>query len=268
MRLKSIILSFLILTIIGCKQRENKKENTTDTKTKIIRSERVPDNLVGWVNAVNGNNTKSIQNSYETNAVKIVSSDSIINSSAKIADYYTIQENKITSIESLFSVEANKERKINYELVRYKIDELKEFIEIVIWRMKGQNVIREFEFTQEVTSKSAEIDTTKIAERRKLWIKLCNSNNAENLVQQLYSSNTIYFNHKPIVQGVKDVIKEYDYMNNINYNLNLQPMKLEVVNANFAYEIGQCSGSYNGKYILVWKKESNGIWKIYIDSNI
>jgi ketosteroid isomerase-like protein len=99
-------------------------------------------------------------------------------------------------------------------------------------------------------------------------MELCNANNAKALVTQLYSNNTIYFNHKPIVKGTADLIKEYSYMNNKNYHLNLQPLIVKVVNARFAFEIGQCSGGYNGKYILIWKKHADGNWKIFIDSNI
>ena len=268
MKLKTIVLPIVALAFIGCKQQKKENESKTNTKTEIAQPEKVHNNLMGWVNALNSKDIGSIKSSYATDAIKIISPDSIFNSSSEIANYYSLQKDKIASIESLFSAEANKERAIHYELLRYKNDKFKEYIEIVIWRREGQKRLREFEFTQEYTLEAADIDTTNIAERRKLWLELCNSNNAENLVRQLYSTNTIYFNHKPIVKGTEDLIKEYDYMNDKNYTLNLHPKKLEVVNANFAFEIGQCSGSYNGKYILIWKKQANGNWEIYIDSNI
>ena len=235
---------------------------------KIVKSEHIPDNLKKWADDINNDNTNSLKNSYDTNAIKIISEDSIIDNSAQIANYYRIQTGKITSIESIFNLEANKKKEINYQLVRYQIDNLKEFIGIVIWKMENGKIIREFEFTQETTLESKKVDTTDIDERRKLWIELCNKNNSENLVKQLYSKHTMYFNHKPIVKGTEELIKEYSYMNNGNYTLNLHPLKLEVVNANFVFEVGQCSGSYNGKYILVWKKQPDGNWKVYIDSNI
>ncbi len=268
MKLKTIILQFILLSIIGCKQRENKKENISNSQTEIVQPDRVPNNLINWANSVNSDNINSIKKFYDTNAIKIISADSIIENSAQIANYYRIHKGKITSIKSIFNIEANKERGINYELVSYKIDNLTEFIGIVIWRMENEKRIREFEFSEESSLESKKVDTTNIAERRKLWIELCNTNNPENLVKQLYSNNTMYFNHKPIVKGTEKLIKEYGYMNNENYTLNLHPMKLEVVNTNFAFEVGQCSGSYNGKYILVWKKNADGDWKVYIDSNI
>ena len=263
MRLKIIILSFVLLFIIGCKQSQRKKENTTNSE--IDQPEKTSDNLIDWVDAFN---TDTLESSYDENAVKIISPDNIISSALEIANHYKIHKNKITSIESLFSTEANKERGINYELVKYKTDNFKEYIQIVIWKAQNEKTIREFEFTGENTLEADQVDTTNIVKRRKLWVELCNTHNPENLVKELYSSNTMYFNHKPIVKGTEDLIKEYNYMSNENYSLNLNPIKLEVVNANLAFEIGQCSGSYNGKYILVWKKQVDGVWKVYIDSNI
>ena len=267
LKIKTIIFLFVIL-FISCKPQPNKIENVTNSKMKIVKSEHIPDNLKKWADDINNDNTNSLKNSYDTNAIKIISEDSIIDNSAQIANYYRIQTGKITSIESIFNLEANKKKEINYQLVRYQIDNLKEFIGIVIWKMENGKIIREFEFTQETTLESKKVDTTDIDERRKLWIELCNKNNSENLVKQLYSKHTMYFNHKPIVKGTEELIKEYSYMNNGNYTLNLHPLKLEVVNANFVFEVGQCSGSYNGKYILVWKKQPDGNWKVYIDSNI
>ncbi|NER16093.1 Cif family virulence factor [Spongiivirga citrea] len=268
MKLHTIILSFVALLSIGCKQHTNEEESKTESKTKIVESEKVADYISDWVDAINSNNVNALEKMYAPDAMKVISADSIIESSSKIATSYGISKNGITSIESLFSVEANKDRHINYELIKYKTEDLNENIQLVIWRLENRKVIREFEFTERNTPETKKVDLNQINDRRNLWMELCNANNAENLVKQLYSANTIYFNHKPIVKGWDDLVKEYDYMNNSNYNLSLEPMKLEVLNANFVFEIGQCSGSYNGKYILIWKKELDGNWNIYIDSNI
>ncbi|MGH1387836.1 YybH family protein [Kordia sp.] len=268
MKLKTLLLTCIILLSIGCKQQANKEKNVTNSKTKKVQSEKISDYSINWVEAINNNNIPAIEKMYASNAVKVISADNILETSSQIANYYGIKKNTITEIESLFKIEASKNKHINYELIKYKTEDQKEYIQIVIWKLENRQVIREFEFTEKRSLEAKKVDINEIADRRKLWIKLCNANNAENLVKQLYSDSTIYFNHKPIVKGIKDLIKEYNYMNNDKYSLHLQPIKLEVVNANFAYEIGQCSGSYKGKYILVWKKQSDGNWKIYIDSNI
>lgn len=268
MKLKTLILPFVVLVITGYKQQANKEENLSNSKTEVVKSEKVSDHIIDWTNAINNNKIHAIEKIYAFNAIKVISEDSIIEGSSQIAKYYGIKKNKITSIESLFNLEASKDKRINYELIKYKTEALNEYIQIVIWRKENEQIIREFEFTERISFEAKKVDKTKIADRRTLWIELCNANSSENLVKQLYSANTVYFNHKPLVKGLEDLIKEYGYMNNKNFALNLQPIKIEVVNENFAFEIGQCSGSYNGKYILVWKKESDGNWKIYIDSNI
>ena len=99
-------------------------------------------------------------------------------------------------------------------------------------------------------------------------MELCNAHDVEGLVNELYSVNTLYYNHKPLVKGREDVIKEYGYMRNEKYSLKLTPLFIEAVNESTVYEIGQCNGSYGGKYILIWKKEADGKWRIFIDSNI
>ncbi len=267
MDVKNTFLLCILLIIIGCKEykhQEPKKEEALE----IVQSERIPDNYVDWVNAINSDNSDALQNSYATNAIKIISVDSIIHSSSQIADYYISLKKNITSITSIFKVEANRERGITYEIVKYKTDAHKEFVQLVIWSTENEKILRSFEFTETSDLVSNTIDTTEISKRRKLWMELCNAHDAKNLVNQLYSVNTMYFNHKPIVKGRKNLIKEYSYMNSTNYSLQLHPTKLEVVNDNFVFEIGQCRGSYNGKYILIWKKDADGNWNIYIDSNI
>ncbi len=264
MKSKIIIIQILFLIIFGCKQQGK----ISNFQSKIVQDSNIPNHLKNWANGINRNNIDSIKNFYDTNSVKIISPENIIESSSKIANYYKVQKGKITSIKSLFSVEANSKKKINYELVTYKTDNKKEFIGIVIWKIENEKIIREFEFTKESNLEYRKVDMTNIAERRKLWIQLCNENNSNNLVKELYSSNTIYYNHKPLIKGTDDLTREYRYMDDKNYNLKLHPLILKVVNANFVFEIGQCSGSYKGKYILVWEKNSEGKWKIIIDSNI
>lgn len=264
MKSNTIILSFIFLIIVGCKQQEISNRNISSSQTTI----NVSDHLQNWAKRINTKHKDSIKNFYSTNSVKIISPDNIIDNSNQIANYYSAQKGKIQSINSLFSVEANNKRKINYELISYKTDNRKEFIGIVIWKIENGKIIREFEFTKESNLDSKKFDTTNIDERRKLWIQFCNENNSKNLVEELYSNNTIYYNHKPLIKGRDDLIKEYSYMNNKNYHLQLHPLILKAVNSNLVFEIGQCTGSYDGKYILVWEKNFDGKWKIIIDSNI
>lgn len=268
MKLKLFTLLLFSFILTNCKPRIEEKEQSPNNEATIGQSEKISDDFTIWVNAINNKNIETIKDIYSTDAVKVTSTDSILSSSAQIAAYYINQDDKIIAIESLFKTEANKNRGIYYELIKFKTKELKEYLQFVILEAESKKQVRAFEFTAESSFDSKKVDTTSISDKRNVWIKLCNAHNAENLVNQLYSENALYFNHRPLIQGRESLIKEYAYMNNDKYTLTLEPLILKTVNENIAYEIGQCKGSYEGKYILIWKKEFDGEWKIYIDSNV
>ncbi len=238
MNFKIAVLSILLLLFVACKEKAgDKKQSPTNTTPKPI---------------------------YTENAFKITVSDSVLNRAAEIATYSENQKDPEISSKSIFKTEANKDRGIVYELNQYKTDASKEYVQLVIW----ENGLRVFEYDAEHTNDAAKLDTTQITKKRNLWIQLCNAHNAESLVTQLYTADALYFNHKPLITGTADLVKEYGYMNDPNYMLTLKPSIIKVVNSNIAFEIGQCKGSYNGKYILVWQKQPNGDWKIFLDSNV
>ena len=162
------------------------------------------------------------------------------------------------AIQAIYSVEANENRAISYSINQYQND----FKSISI--LEKNKLV--FEFISSANSQN--IDLEKIKERRKEWIMLCNKHNAQGLVEELYSSDAIYYNHKPVIRGHASIIADYAYMNNPEYSLHLEPLTIVPVNDHMVFEIGQCSGSYKGKYILVWKKEKDGEWRIFMDSNI
>lgn len=110
-------------------------------------------------------------------------------------------------------------------------------------------------------------DTAEINKRRKEWMELCNAHNASTLVNEMYAKEALYYNHKPLIRGREALAKEYSYMNREKYHLRLNPQTVTPVNEKLVFEIGQCSGSYRGKYIIIWGKEK-GSWNILFDSNI
>jgi ketosteroid isomerase-like protein len=102
---------------------------------------------------------------------------------------------------------------------------------------------------------------------RTKWMELCNSHQASELVHQLYSPNAYYYNRGRLLQGREAITKEYQYMNSPNYGLTLTPKHIVRVSTEYAFEIGQCSGSYNKPYMLLWQKQPGGSWQVLMDSN-
>lgn len=161
-----------------------------------------------------------------------------------------------------YRLQANGTGTIFYQVAEFS--GLHEQIYASLQIVEGDKVV--FEWLEK--KEELKVNFTKIDERRAEWIKYCNLHNARNLVENLYSEKAIYFNHKPLIVGREAIIEDYRYMNNPTYNLHLAPLHLHVISDQIIFEIGQCSGSYNGKYVLVWEKEADGQWWIAMDSNI
>ena len=153
----------------------------------------------------------------------------------------------------------------NYE---YRINNIRRgqdlYKEVTIFDGNGN---RDFLFVMESTSD--ELDASGIDKARAKWVELCNAKDSEVLVDQLYHNPTVYYNsgRAPITEK-ETLAKEYSYMNNPNYELNLTSILTTPVTPDIAFEIGQCSGSYQGKYIIIWKKHPEFGWQVLVDSNI
>ncbi|MEO1417747.1 MAG: hypothetical protein AAFW00_20860 [Bacteroidota bacterium] len=157
---------------------------------------------------------------------------------------------------------------VEYEIFTKKVTEDREIAELHIYQYKDS--------TDQVKTSSmqfiAEIQTTVfdimgIEAARKKWMELCNAHDPAQLISQVYTKDAFYFNHKPPIQGTQAITAEYQYMARPNYQLTLMPHYVMPVQEDLAYEIGQCAGSYGGKYAIVWKKVDTGEWKVLLDSN-
>lgn len=249
---------FIMLGCNGVSQQTSINNTSSDQNSSLSENSQ-------WVSYINSN-SDSLSFLYAEDAVKILSSDDVIKGNTTISHHLLTNAGKIKSIETDTLILANKRRKIEYELGSYFNDNDKRYVQVIIWQTKDSNRQRVFEFASPSNSKSIVPDD--IHSRRREWVALCNAHNAEALINEMYSENTLYFNHKPLLRGRDQVIADYQYMNNEKYKLDLNPIVVEAVNDHFVFEIGQCSGSYNGKYIIIWQKNSSGKWEVYIDSNI
>lgn len=153
---------------------------------------------------------------------------------------------------------------LEYEIGLSRTGSDREFAHVIVWsKEKGSPKMVEVVLGRE---NNLEIPA-EISHARNKWVQLCNKHNAKNLVTELYTKNAIYYNRGRILEGHEQLTREYSYMNDPSYALQLNPKHIEMVTTDTAFELGQCSGSYPLPYILIWKKQNDGHWKVYFDSN-
>jgi len=262
---------YLLITftfISGC--MGNTKDNATEKSEPITTSEAVQTSGISlanekWMEYINGK-SDSISKMYDEHAIRIFEDGNTIVGKEPIKDHYQKGSFSIQSMKTDIVIMANQKRGLEYEIGEYTDEDDSKYKHIIIWETKNESPKRVFEVTAQIEKTDNELAV--IDDRRKLWMELCNKHNAEALINEMYSKNTLYFNHKPLITGRESLVKEYSYMNNEKYELSLNPIIVEQINKNFVFEIGQCKGSYNGKYIIVWRKEESGKWEVFIDSNI
>lgn len=158
-------------------------------------------------------------------------------------------------------------QRMDFEIGAFETDKGNRFANISIWVKGDDSSKRILEAIYETASNENNNVIVEIAMARKKWVELCNAHDAEKLVIELYTEDAIYYNRGRLLIGREKLSAEYNYMNNPSYSLDLTPSHLLKVTDEMVFELGMCSGSYNLPYLLIWKKEADGNWRIYFDSN-
>ncbi len=201
---------------------------------------------------------------YTPQALSINEQGEVVREGVNILQAHRQSWGKVDSLQTIRRVLAN--APYEYEIGSFRTDEPRQYQHLIIWKREAEDKKRELEFI--ATVGETESDNTDIDAQRAAWMDLCNQHDAAQLVTELYTEDALYYNHKPLVAGREAISQEYQYMNRENYRLHLEPILLQRVNENLAFEIGQCLGSYGGKYILIWQKQESGKWQVLFDSNI
>ena len=253
--MKYLIL-FNVFLILGCFSNAE-KTNEQDFSPTV--------NIDKWANQFNSDKDALAQ-LYIEKAIKINAAGEVLDGREAIIEDWKKMDWKIKNIKTLKKVSTHKNTPYEYEIGEFKNSKEKIFKHLIIWNTKEKTKTRELEFIAKATTFSS--NKNEIDQRRKEWMTICNSHDAKKLVHQLYDENALYYNHKPLVIGRDSITTEYSYMNREKYQLTLTPIHLEEVTENLAFEIGQCSGTYGGKYMIVWQKDETGKWYVLMDSNI
>lgn len=263
---KQIISSFICLFLFtSCNQASKKEENNKrNVQESIAITPSGNSANHKWMQAINDKNIELLSSLYNENAMVLSENGVDLASRIEILELVPNSNFIVKSVSAIKRIQANDT--YEYEIGSFinKDDGLAKHL--IIWNMSDGNEKRELEFITE--SNGAKVDLDVIKKQRSEWITLCNAHDAKTLIETMYTENAMYYNKGKLLKGRNDLVAEYDYMNNPQYQLTLEPILVEPVSETIVYEIGQCKGSYKGKYMLVWQKNSEGVWKVLFDSNI
>jgi len=204
---------------------------------------------------------------YISDAILVNSTGVSFVSEAEKMQYVTQLKNelgKIQEVKSDYHITVNES--ISYEISQVHTESGDRYDQLIIWSTHDSTLRKELEVLARSEDGGQVIDGLEVA--RADWIQLCNLHNPLQLVKKRYTSDALYYNHKPLVIGTTAIAKEYNYMSSENYSLLLSPLHITSVRPDLAFEIGQCSGSYGGQYMLLWQKDANNVWKVHLDSNL
>ena len=265
MKRSVIFLIGLWILTFACSPLPNQPSNTdTATSTK----KNLTDHEL-W-SANNVSRSAKWGNSYTQDAIKVFPDSRVVNGLDSITLYYEKKPQQIDTIFTIHQILAHKDKKIIYEIGGFTSKGQSYKHLLVKYPAKNQTQAkRAFEFiapTYEVDDQQNTL--VALASRRIDWEKRCNAHDVENLVKNLYTNPPLYYNHRPLVTAQEALIKVYGYMSNPKYSLFLEPLAIEIVNPGLVFEIGQCRGSYGGKYIFIWKLGQDGHWRVLLDGNL
>jgi len=217
-----------------------------------------------WKNLFN-TDIESIQQAYSSNAVLVTPDGVTLRTAHDLTGFYTKLKSSIGQIKSVTTLRQEEVTPgLSFEIGCFVTTGNKKFIHLLVGRRVNNDFVRELEILSESNGELADVEG--INKARNSWMALCNNHKANELVSRVYTENAVYYNNNRVLIGTVDITKEYRYMNNPSYQLTLTPIVVEGAGKALAFEIGQCSGSYQGKYTLVWKKIGDK-WKVLVDSN-
>ncbi|MEM6344608.1 MAG: hypothetical protein AAF927_12035 [Bacteroidota bacterium] len=254
--MKSYFPLIALLSLMACQTTERSALAEKQTQDLIPN--------VRWIEAVNNQQWENI---YHKKAIKIEADGSLIKGREAIIEAQKQKKWQVEVIETIRIISTHRDSSYQYEIGQFLTSDRKTYYHLLIWNLEGEQPLRELEMIASGGTLDSGI-LAAIDQRRAEWIKLCNERDAANLVEQLYSENALYYNHKPMVEGRTAITQEYSYMNRPEYSLMLNPIIVQPVNDSLVFELGQCSGSYGGKYMLLWQKDATGKWYVSMDSNV
>lgn len=107
--------------------------------------------------------------------------------------------------------------------------------------------------------------------RREDWVTLANQHHPKTHIDELYSEEATYFSNGQLSEGREEIVERYVYMENPNYQVDLEKEKLWLISEERIMEVGRYfTGPERigdgGIYVILWEHIDDQ-WMIALDFN-
>lgn len=151
-----------------------------------------------------------------------------------------------------------------FEFGKYTSEKNEIYYSIIGWKKRGRKWTKEFETIYENIPQPNPKDDL-VQEGRGNWVKYSNEHRPDLIAEKVFSTEGYYFNRGKKYDA-DEIAQAYNYMNNENYKIELEAMKVFKVNESIILEVGTFHVGGKGLYTLIWKKEKDD-WKLLLDFN-
>jgi ketosteroid isomerase-like protein len=217
-----------------------------------------------WLNHYN--QAQDVSAFYLDRALLFAEKSAPIQGNTLIAGYFTQMQKSVSKFKSIHPYKRFTETEnLIYESGYLTTDNQETFSYLTVWNNKNGAWKRELEAIARKTANDNSSELVNAA--REKWMQLCNAHAPAQLIEQVYASDAYYYNRGRLLKGWEQITGEYKYMNDPAYQLTLTPKAIQLVQPDMVYEIGKCSGSYGGHYVIRWQKQEAGDWRVTLDTN-
>lgn len=244
----------------------------TSMKGMVIMGEELQEFLeeqnTRWINCMNTDRRKLME-MYHDQALLFFEFNPVCKGTLAIEDFYAkeFDGSSITSMNTDYLIQLRENNNMAYELGSFATEHGVSYRYLTIWSRKDDTSEwrRELEVLAfNKNSASEEVEITKV---RRQWVDLANRHVSLALVAGTYSEDFTYYNRGEVYQGYEALAEAYSYMNFKAFSIDLTPNIHVPVQDDLAFEIGTWHNEGIGSYIIIWKKDKQHGWKIYLDAN-
>jgi hypothetical protein len=149
-------------------------------------------------------------------------------------------------------------------------DDLKNVVDrklyVVAWRKIDDTWLRELDII--LPSDNAQFGDDELADVRSTWVKYANGNDPAAMVSTLFLPDAVYLNNSQASTGHLAITGRLDFIKNPAFSINLKNEKFIKVDDSTAIDIGNwLTSEFVGYYLILWKVDEAGEWKISLYFN-